>query len=157
LKPLCALWHNQAILSEAEFALDGNLRELVPLAAELDKFCRQNSLGSDVEFELNLVLEELFTNAIRHGGCEGMSEAAQIRLRSDPNGVSVEFADRGAAFDPLQAAEPDLETDLAHRQAGGLGIHLVRQIMQDLEYRRAGGWNRLTMRRASQLKEQGKG
>ena len=69
----------------------------------------------------------------------------------------VEFADRGAAFDPLQAAEPDLETDLAHRQAGGLGIHLVRQIMQDLEYRRAGGWNRLTMRRASQLKAQGKG
>ena len=148
MKPLCALWHNQAILSEAEFALDGNIRELVPLAAELARFCRENGLDGDVEFELNLVLEELFTNAVRHGGCEGMNPAAQIRLRSESGGVSVEFADRGAAFDPLQAAAPDLEADLAHRQAGGLGIHLVRQIMQDLQYRRTGGWNRLTMRRA---------
>lgn len=152
-----SVWHNQAILSEAEFALDGSIRELESLAAELARFCRENGLGSDLEFELNLVLEELFTNAVRHGGCEGMDQAAQIRLQSDPDGVSIEFADRGAAFDPLQAPPPDLEVDLAQRSVGGLGIHLVRQIMQELEYRRADGWNRLTMRRALQLKGKGKG
>jgi anti-sigma regulatory factor (Ser/Thr protein kinase) len=146
------VWHNQAILNEAEFALDGNFRELEPLTAQLAQFCRANDLGGDVEFELNLVLEELFTNAVRHGGCEGMKPAAQIRLQSDPDGVSVEFADRGIAFDPLGAALPDLTVELANRKAGGLGIHLVRQIMQDLQYRRAGEWNRLTMRRALRQK-----
>jgi serine/threonine-protein kinase RsbW len=157
LKPSRSVWHNQAILSNAEFALDGNIRELEPLTAEVARFCRTNDLGSDVEFELNLVLEELFTNAVRHGGCEGMSQAVRIRLRLELDGVAIEFADRGGAFDPLQAAAPDLQANLGDRPAGGLGIHLVRQIVQDLEYHRTGGWNRLTMRRAVQLKGSGKG
>jgi serine/threonine-protein kinase RsbW len=104
-------------------------------------------LGDAVEFDLNLVLEELFANAVNHGGCDGMEDAVQVRLQLLGDGVHVEYSDRGRPFDPLSAPEPDLDASLEDRKVGGLGVHLVRQIMRDLEYRRADGRNRITMRR----------
>jgi serine/threonine-protein kinase RsbW len=127
--------------------LDGKLSELTRITAGTARFCREHALAGDVEFDLNLALEELFTNVLRHGGGDGRPEIARVRFALLPDGVEVEFADRGAAFDPLTAAPPDLAAPLADREAGGLGIHLVRQIMRDLRYDRADGWNRLTMRR----------
>lgn len=99
----------------------------------------------DALFPLNLVLEELFVNAVRHGGCAGMQNAAHISLAWD-GAVAVEFAGRGPAFDPGGAPAPDFEAPLAERRAGGLGLHFVRQIARDLEYRREGEWNRLSLR-----------
>jgi len=129
-------------LRVAALALDGSLHELARLAEELERFCLESSLGSEVQYDLNLALEELFTNAIRHGGCEGMEQAVKIRLESTGDGVHVEFCDRGLPFDPNIASPPDLS------RIGGLGVHLVRNIMQDFQYQRAGEWNRITMRRA---------
>jgi anti-sigma regulatory factor (Ser/Thr protein kinase) len=99
-----------------------------------------------VALDLNLALEELFTNAVRHGGCEGMEEAVEVRLRAALDGVRVEFRDRGRPFDPAMVPAPDLRAPLETRRAGGLGIHLVRAIMRDIRYQRAGEWNRITMR-----------
>jgi len=141
------MWHNQAILTETEFVLQGRLGELERLTAETAKFCREHSLGDEMEFDLNLVLEELFTNSVRHGGCAGMENAVLVRLQLLDHAVLVEFADRGTPFDPLTAPVPNIEATLEERGVGGLGVHLVRQIMRDLEYRRADGWNRLTMQR----------
>jgi len=139
--------HNRAILKDTVFALDGSLDELTRLGEETRRFCRERSLGADVEFDLNLALEELFANAVRHGGCEGMDKAIEVRLMMAADGVRAEFRDRGRPFDPTTAPRPDLEVPLASRSIGGLGIHLVREIMRDLSYRRAGDWNRITMRR----------
>jgi anti-sigma regulatory factor (Ser/Thr protein kinase) len=141
------VWHNHAILTETEFVLHGNLGELKRLAAETARFCREESLSGEVEFDLNLVLEELFTNSVTHGGCAGMENAVQVRLQVRDNGVLLEYSDRGRPFDPLTAPEPDLEAPLQERGIGGLGVHLVRQIMRDVDYRRADGWNRIVMRR----------
>ncbi len=127
--------------------LDGDVRELRRLAASIESFCRERGLGDDVAFDLNLALEELFVNAVKHGGCRGMESAARVRLELVEGGVAVEIADRGAPFDPTAAPAPDLGTPLAARAAGGLGIHLVRQVMRDVRYARTGGWNRVTMRR----------
>ena len=149
LKDPPLLCQNQAIPTEAHFALDGALGELGRLAAETAGFCREHSLASVVEFDVNLVLEELFVNAVRHGGCEGIPDAVVIRLQLNDHGLRVEFSDRGRAFDPTAASAPsaDIAAPLAARRPGGLGIHLVRQIMGDLEYHREGEWNRLIMRR----------
>jgi len=137
----------KAIAGETEFMLDGDLHELRRLAASVDGFCHERGLADGVAFDLNLALEELFVNAVRHGGCDGMPNAARVRLQLREDGVAVEIADRGAPFDPTAAPAPDLETPLEERPSGGLGIHLVREIMRDVRYTRAGGWNRVTMRR----------
>ncbi len=117
------------------------MHELARLAEELERFCRASSLDTEIQYDLNLALEELFINALRHGGCEGMEQAVKIRLESGTDEVRVEFCDRGQPFDPATAPPPD------PNRIGGLGIHLVRNIMQDFQYQRAGDWNRITMRR----------
>jgi serine/threonine-protein kinase RsbW len=147
LKTKPPIWHNRAILGEAIFALNGNLAELQRLAVEVAQFCREHSLDNDVAFDLNLALEELFTNTLQHGGCEGMADAVHIRLECAGDGVRVEFSDRGLAFDPVSAPGPDLESPLESRHAGGLGIHLVRKVMRDLRYRRSHEWNQISMRK----------
>lgn len=127
--------------------LNGNLTELARLVSETAQFCRDHSLGDDVEMDLNLVLEELFVNSVKHGGCEGVERAAEVQLSSRPDGVLLEYSDRGTPFNPADAPIPDLTAPLLERSLGGLGIHLVRQIMRDFEYQRRNGWNRMRMLR----------
>ncbi len=137
------------MVSGSEFVLNGSLKELEHLTNQVSQFIEERSLSDEVQFDLNLVLEELFVNAVRHGGCEGLPNAIRIQLRSTEGGVVVEFSDRGIPFDPTTAPAPDLETSLEDRRAGGLGIHFVRQIMSGLQYQRSGDENRLTMTRVT--------
>ena len=152
MPPRWTVCHNRPILNETEIALQGSVRELERLATAVSDFCRANALDDDVEFDLNLGLEELFTNSLRHGGCRGIQDAARIRLRAAPEGIEVEYLDRGSPFNPLDAPRPDLAAPLVHRQDGGLGIHLVRQIMQDVRYRRVADTNELKMIRRMEPK-----
>lgn len=121
--------------------LDGALSELPRLVEGIASL----QLPEEPEFQLNLALEELFTNAIEHGGCTGMRGAVEIRMEPAGGGVRVEYRDRGTPFNPLAAPEPSLDAPLAERAAGGLGVHFVRQVMRNLQYDRSGEWNRLTM------------
>ena len=134
-----------AILSEAEFRLDGDLAELPRLAAEVARFCRAGSVDDSIEFNLNLVLEELFANAVAHGGCKGMKNAVAVRLAREDGGIAVEFSDRGVAFDPAGVPPPDLAAPLGERRAGGLGLHFVRSLARIVHYRREDGWNHLKL------------
>jgi anti-sigma regulatory factor (Ser/Thr protein kinase) len=144
--------HNRPIPTDVEIALNGSFSELERLAAEVAAFCQRHGFDDSVEFDLNLVLEELFTNTVRHGGSRGQPNAARILVRAAGNGVEIEYRDRGVAFNPLDAPEADIHQPLIERRPGGLGIHLVRQIMQDVRYRRADGENELTMVRRIESK-----
>ena len=75
--------------------MNGNLGELERLAAAVQEFCAANALDNEAEFQLNLVLEELFVNTVRHGGCAGVPDSSHVKLLSRPDGVTVEFRDRG--------------------------------------------------------------
>jgi len=142
-----------AILSEAEFRMDGDLAELPRLAERVAQFCREGSLDDSIEFHLNLILEELFVNAVSHGGCKGMKDVVAVRLtRGSDGAVALEFSDRGAAFNPAAAPpQPDLSAPLGERRAGGLGLHFVRSLARIVDYRRDQGWNRLKLRLAESV------
>ena len=146
LKAAHCMWHNQEILYTADFLLNGNLGELTRLAAEIRRFRAAHSLSEEVEFDLNLALEELFVNSVRHGGCEGQEDSARVRMVCEDGSVAVEFSDRGQPFDLTRASEPVAMAPLVLRPAGGFGIHLVRRLMRDIAYRRVGEWNQVTMK-----------
>jgi len=133
---------------QTELTLDGDLRELARLALWIGRFCRSHSLDENVEFHLNLALEELFANAIGHGGCKDLPAAVSIRLSLAGREILAEFADRGRPFDPADAPPRDLGASLEERGAGGLGLHFVRQIACHIEYHRVNGWNRIALRLA---------
>lgn len=135
----------------AEITLGTDLSELVTLAAFVDRFAFDSALPEDVAFQLSLVLEELVTNAITHGAARG---AIELRLELRSEAVEIDLIDAGAAFDPRSVPQPPLDVPLEERHIGGLGVYLVRQFVDEIDYRREDGRNhlrlckRLTPRRA---------
>ena len=95
----------------------------------------------------SLVLEELGINILTHGG-KGKERRPEIEivLTSEDHALTIEVLDDGHPFDPLQdSPKPDLTATIEGRPIGGLGIHLVRNLMDDLHYQRDAGKNRLTL------------
>ena len=115
--------------------------ELIPAAVE--EFAERDNWPPDLVFKLNLVLEELGVNIVNYSGATGDIE---ISLVSDEESVTVEISDDGRPFNPLLDQEtPDISAPLGNRPIGGLGIHLVRSMMDEISYRREDGKNKLAM------------
>jgi len=120
--------------------------EISRLAELAERFGEAQQLSDDEVMAINLVLDEVVTNVIDHG-FEGIAGEPEIRLTMTLEGdqLMIRVEDNGKAFDPLQAAPPDLDLPLEERPVGGLGIHIVRSVMNTVEYDRRGGRNLLTM------------
>lgn len=115
--------------------------ELIPAAVE--EFAERDNWPPDLVFKLNLVLEELGVNIVNYSGATGDIE---ISLASNDETVTVEISDDGRPFNPLLDQEtPDVSAPLDDRPIGGLGIHLVRTMMDELWYSRENGKNKLAM------------
>ena len=99
--------------------------------------------SDDVLFQLRLVLEEIMMNVISHGSGDGRLARVVVNLRQDGGVLRLELSDDGIAFDPLSLPPPDLSLDIEDRPIGGLGVHLIRTMMDSVSYRREGDWNRL--------------
>ena len=87
------------------------------------------------------------TNIISHAYDDEDEHQIAIRVALDGEGVAVRVEDDGRAFNPLDVPRPDLGLDLAKRPIGGLGVHIVRSVMDALEYRRENDRNILIMRK----------
>jgi len=87
-----------------------------------------------------IACDEIVSNIVNHGGADGSVEVA-VRVRDGR--VDVEVADAGAPFDPTATATPDTGLALEDRKVGGLGIYLVREMMDRVDYERRDGRNRL--------------
>ena len=120
--------------------------EIHRLAGLAERFGEAQQLSDDDVMAINLVLDEVVTNVIDYG-FEGFDGEPEIRLTMtlEENELTIRIEDNGRAFDPLQAEAPDLDLPLEDRPVGGLGIHIVRSVMNTVEYDRRGGRNVLTM------------
>ncbi len=83
---------------------------------------------------VDLVLEELFTNVVKYG--HSGETPLRVELTKVPDGVEVIFTDDDATpFDPTRAPDVDIEAPIEERQPGGLGLHLIRRLVESIEYR----------------------
>jgi anti-sigma regulatory factor (Ser/Thr protein kinase) len=90
----------------------------------------------------------LFSNIIRHGyDANGASGTVEIVLTLEDGKLRIDLIDDGRPFDPLSAAPPDLDLPPAQRPVGGLGIHIIRNLVSEAHYARKGGYNCLTLSR----------
>lgn len=127
--------------------LASRLPEIARLASLVESFGQQQGLPAPAVLDLNLSLEEVLTNVISYAYDGAGERSIEVRLRVDGGEVSAEIEDEGRAFNPLDVAPPDTSAGLDERKVGGLGIHLVRSVMDSLEYRRERGRNILTMKK----------
>ena len=120
---------------------------LATLAATVESFAAEHSLVGEVSFRLNLALDELVTNCITYSLPKVAQPWLRIRLEHKPDGLLAWMEDNGPAFDPLsEAPPPDTSQQLDDRPVGGLGVFLVTQFADSVDYTRENGVNRITLR-----------
>jgi sigma-B regulation protein RsbU (phosphoserine phosphatase) len=94
---------------------------------------------------VNLALEEAVVNVIDYAYPTGTTGQIDITAETHERQLCLTITDRGAEFDPTAVDEADTSSPLEERQIGGLGIFLMRNIMDTVSYRRVNDTNRLTM------------
>jgi len=131
--------------------LKNDLSEIKRMSQFVEEFCAINDLPPDILFALNLSIEEVLTNVISYGYEDNEEHQILVRMNIKEDEVWVEVEDDSKPFNPLEVDEPDLDKSLEDRPIGGLGIHLVRNYMDGLEYRRNGDKNLLKLKKKSSI------
>ena len=120
----------------------------VRLATEgFDAFAAEHGLSRPVTWPFQVALDELLSNVVRQAARESAERRIEIELDLAGDQMEVVVVDDGAPFNPLLAPEPDVTLPLEQRPIGGLGLVIVKRLMDSIAYERAGGCNRLTLRR----------
>ena len=131
--------------AKLSLTVETRLEELDRLAASVEDFAREQEWPNDLTFQVNLVLEELWLNVVNHGHANGY-HVVMIELTSEAESLTIEITDDGKPFNPLENAPiPDVTAALGDRSIGGLGVHLVRTMMDDMRYSREGGKNHVIL------------
>ena len=128
--------------------LVNQLSEVKRLSRLVEAFGEAEGLGPEAVFSMNLALDEVVTNVIRYAhDDDGRQHPIVVRLALEQDVLTAQVEDDGRAFNPLEAPAPDIAASIDERPIGGLGIHLVRSLMNSVEYRREDGRNVLTMKK----------
>ena len=122
-------------------------RDALPqVDAFLGEVCSGAGLGRDTCLRLTLLVEELFTNTVVHGHGGDSEAPVCIECEVSPGRVALIYEDTGPAHDPFaRVITPDTGAGVEERPVGGLGVLLVSEMAQQVEYRRAGDRNRISL------------
>jgi len=104
-------------------------------------------LARDVVADIQVALDEVLTNIMSYGYDDNDVHEIRIRLSLSKDVIEMEILDDGRPFDPTTVTAPDFHASLQDRRVGGVGIHFVRQLMNEVTYARAGSHNRLLLRK----------
>lgn len=121
--------------------LAGGGEGLSGLHAAFAEFAESARVPADVRRGLQVVLDELLANVVSYGLAGRADGEATVEVACVAERVEVTVSDNGPAFDPLARAAPDTTLSVEARPIGGLGIHLVRQMVDEVTYQRRGDRN----------------
>ncbi len=130
---------------EKQLILQNNISEIPRLTTFLDEIAEELSLPMDMVFNLNLVLEEAVSNVIMYAYPAEVTNDISLTAKLSGNSLIFTLTDSGEEFDPTQVPDADVSLSAEERQIGGLGIFLIRNIMNKVEYQRIEGKNIFTL------------
>jgi len=126
------------------FSIDAEIRNIPVVAEGLEGFLLDVGVNPEILPDIQLAVDEAVTNIIRHGYA-GKPGTIKISCSVDEGMVRTEIRDSAPPFDPLIIPDPDLTADLADRVVGGMGIFLIRKVMDAVTYEYVEGENVLRM------------
>lgn len=125
--------------------LPNDTNTIPQLAEFVEGIAEELELDMEVTMGLNLALEEAVVNVMNYAYPKDTQGEILIDAMSDDNSLKFVITDEGVAFDPTAKGDVDINLSAEDRPIGGLGIHLVRQLMDSIEYERKDGRNVLTL------------
>lgn len=138
--------HGGSSLSSRRIIMKNEMTEVGRLRGFFFSVCREYGIDGEVAKTLNLAVEEWVANVINYAYPKGMRGHVEVTADVRDNVLTLVIKDHGVAFDPTKHAEVDTDAELDERSVGGLGIHLVRSIMDTMSYERTvDGYNVVTL------------
>ena len=111
----------------------------------VDDIAKELSLNEEMHMNIGLVLEEMVSKFIFYAYSKDTKGTIDISAKSDGQTITLLLSDNGRAFDPTHVENIDMNTNPAQRPLGGMGIYIVKNIMNHVSYQRLHGRNQLTM------------
>ena len=125
--------------------LPNDVQEVPQLNAFVDEVCETAGLDMSTTMKINLAIEEAVVNVMNYAYPQGSKGDVTIEAKSDGKEMTFIITDTGKPFDPTAKPEVDITLSAEDRAIGGLGIHLIRQIPDRINYERTDGHNILTL------------
>ena len=130
---------------ERQLTLQNDVQETPLLGTFVEDICEELGINVPTAMKMNLAIEEAVVNVMKYAYPEG--QKGEVRIKAEANDTRLTFiiSDDGQPFDPSAYGEVDITQSIDERKIGGLGIHLVRLIMDNISYERLDGQNILTL------------
>lgn len=122
-------------------------RELARIGERVERFAGECRLPADHAASLNLVLDELVSNVIKYGYDDQALHEIQVTIEIQGDLLTVSVEDDGKPFNPIEAPLPNLDLPIEERPIGGLGVLLIRSLVDVVDYRRERGRNIVTLKK----------
>jgi anti-sigma regulatory factor (Ser/Thr protein kinase) len=135
------------------FELKSDLSELDTLCEELENFGNKFGFSKKLIFEINLALDELFTNIISYGFNDGKEHIVKVTLMPQNDDLCLCIEDDGKPFNPIEFETPDVSCSVEECKIGGLGIHIMKKLIDEVCYERCGDKNVLNLKKKVGIEE----
>ena len=132
-------------MSMIEITIANRGSELARVAGLLDRLGAERHLAPEVLADMQVALDEVLTNITEYAYTDKAEHKIHIRFEVLDNVLEVVIEDDGVPFNPLAIAAPDVSAPLRERRVGGVGIHFVRGLMDEVVYDRTAERNRLVL------------
>ena len=125
--------------------ITNRLEEVPQMMASIEDICTEEGIDEMTILGINLALEEAVVNVVNYAYPEGTVGDIEMEVNADEKAITFILRDHGKPFDPTAAKEVDITLSAEERQIGGLGIHLIRNYMDEVKYDYCDGQNVLTL------------
>jgi len=123
-------------LQVLELSVKNRVDEIARVNQSFNAFAERHNIPAAVRRKMNAVFEELLNNIVSYAYRDEGEHTIDLRVELSSNRLAVTITDDGRPFNPFMSAVPNITVSLEEREPGGLGIHLVRNMMDEVSYRR---------------------
>ena len=132
---------------EASLTLPNDIETIPQLSEFVETFCDERMVDMSITLSLNLAIEEAVVNVMSYAYPAGTYGEVLVKAIADDKVLTFIISDNGIPFDPTAKADVDTSLSAEDRPIGGLGIHLVKHIMDSVDYQYTDGRNVLTLKK----------
>lgn len=125
--------------------IPNKINELQTVEKFVENVAEEINLPVNIKYQIDVILDELVTNIISYGYDDKDDHIIKLIITYKDDLMTMELEDDGIHFNPLELPPPDITIPLEERPIGGLGIHIVKNLVRNIDYKRENNKNRLVM------------